>query len=288
VSVRSGESFRRSQWSLNYSANVFDDERQGYQSLFFNLAYPVTRQLSVEGLVGYDQGDYVTLAEDETFRWRITPVWDPSDDTTLAVGFGQRYGGEDWYLSTVKRFARGILRADYERVVSDFRSQIATSDVVQFEDAFGDPIGDPLVNQELSGSVGQITLRPGLFLLERFRGTFSYRLGRTNLNWQVWQDRRTFDGADLDQTDSYSYLTLTRPLTQRASGSAQFYAWNHQEEDPTRTDFTQLQLSLVWSYRLNRHTSAGVRYSYLERSSDVARQDYDENRLWLTLDYRLQ
>lgn len=289
VRVQSGESFRRSRWTLDYETYAFRaDDQSDRQSLFFTLAYPVTGQLSVEGLVGYDTGDFVTVAEGETFRWRITPVWDLSDDSTVAVGFGQRYGGNDWYLRLVKRFARGIVRADYERTISDFRSEIATNDVVQFEDAFGMPITDPLANQDLSGTVGQTALRSGVFLLERFRGTFSYQLGRTNLNWRVWQDRRSYDDANVDRTDSYSYLTLRRPLNPRAAVSGEIYLWNHQEDDPRRADFTQYRLSLQWTYRLNRRTNASVRYSYLERNSDVVRQDYDENRLWLTLNYRLQ
>jgi uncharacterized protein (PEP-CTERM system associated) len=291
ISVRSGEYFSRTTWSVIWRANVFNTGNSGsrtnYETLYGTVSYRVDRNWQIEGLAGYDNGSYASQNDTRSPRWRITPTWTPSANTTLAFGYGRRYEGNDWYLRLRHQFKKLVVSAEYETVLSDARTQLLTQDVVQFEDPFGEPIRDPLSNQELSGSINNPSLVNDVFVLQRLRGMLGYRFGRNNLTLRLWRDNRTYQESDLDYVDDYSILELVRAMNPRMNGSIRLDLWGHQEDTVNSVDFTQYRASLQLSYRVNERTSTSILYSYLNRASDSDLQDYDENRLMLTLNWAL-
>jgi len=294
ISVRSGEYFSRATWSVIWRANLFDTgsnsssgNRTDYQTLYGTVAYRINRKWQIEGLAGYDDGSYASQNDTQSPRWRITPIWTPSANTTLGVGYGRRYEGNDWYLQFRHLFKKLAVTAEYEKTISDARTQLLTQDVVQFEDPFGGAIQDPLRNQNLSGSITNPALVNGVFVLERLRGTLGYNFGRNNLTLSVWRDNRTYQESNLDYVDNYSTLQWNRALNPRTNGLVRLDLWRHQDGTDDLFDFTQYQASMQLSYRVNERTSTSILYSYLNSTSDSEFEDYDENRLWLTLDWAL-
>lgn len=294
VSVRSGDYFNRTAWSVVWRANVFDTgnggDRNNYQTLYGTVSYRINRRWQIEGLAGYDNGSYGSYGsqnDTQSPRWRITPIWTPSANTTVALGYGRRYEGNDWYLRFRHLFKKLVVTAQYERTISDARNELLNQEVVQFEGPFGAPIQDPLQNQQLSGSITNPALVSGTFILERLRGTLGYNFGRNRVTLDVWQDNRTYQESDLDYVDNYSTLKWNRSLRPRTDGLVRFDYWKYQDGSDDIYDFTQYQASLQLSYRLNQKATTSVLYSYLNRTSDYEFYDFAENRLWLTLDWAL-
>ena len=79
----------------------------------------------------------------------MTPVWTPSPAISGEVGYGERYSRKDRYLSLSRRFKQAILRAEYERMLSDSRTKVLDEDVVQFEDVFGNPVRNLAFNHDV-------------------------------------------------------------------------------------------------------------------------------------------
>ena len=288
VRVRSGEMFSRFTWGATAESNVFNrDDSTRYQTLIANLGYRITDQWQIQGLAGYDDGNYLSQDDTRTPRWRITPVWTPSPNTSVGVGYGERYGGTDWYMSLRRRFTKATLSANYEVVLSDSRTELLNEDVVQFEDPFGDPVTNPAFNQDVDGTVTTGDLLPGTFVLERLRGVFAYRSGRNNFTWQLRRDERDYQAVNFDYSDMFSYMTLRRALDPRSSAALRFDVWNRQQDNDARADFTQYRASVLYTRRLSRKLQTAIRYSYTTRESDAPRQNYNENRIVLTLNWNL-
>ncbi len=291
VSVRSGDYFSRLPWSVVWQTNAYESGgsagNTNYETLYGTMTYRFNRIWSIQGLGGYDSGSYLTQSDTQTPRWRITPRWTPSENTALAVGYGNRYGGDDWYLQYRHRFRKLIATAQYEKTISDARTYLLTQDVVQFEDPAGNPIEDPTQNQDLSGTITNPALVDDVFILERLRGTLNYRLGRSNLSLSAWRSERIYERTNLGYSDTYGMLQWDRLLNPRWIGTARLTLWQHQVDDVNSADFFQSLASLQLTYRLNERSSTSVFVSHLIRTSDYDFDDYDENRVMLTFDWAL-
>ena len=150
VRIRGGKIFLRSTWEATYESNVFNrEDSTRYETLIAGLGYRITYQWRIQALAGYDNGSYLSQNDTRTSRWRMTPVWTPSPAISVAVGYGERYSGKDWYLSPSRRFKRATLRAEYQRMLADSRTEVLDEDVVQFEDVFGDPVRNSAFNHDV-------------------------------------------------------------------------------------------------------------------------------------------
>lgn len=150
VRIRSGKIFLRSTWRATYGSNVFNrEDSTRHETLIASLGYRLTYQLRIQALAGYDDGSYLSQNDTPSSRWRMTPVCTPSPAISVAVGYGERYSGNDWYLSLSRRFKRATLRAEYQRMLSDARTEVLDEDVVQFEDVFGGPVRNSAFNHDV-------------------------------------------------------------------------------------------------------------------------------------------
>lgn len=296
VRLTSGEYFSRMPWQLVWygnalvnNANTNGTANNRYSELTFTANYRWDRELTIQGLAGYDNNSYGGLDETRAPRWRITPIWSPTSQTTIGLGYGHRYFGNDWYLRWEHRLKRTIFSLEYDSTVSDARTSILSQDVVSFQDPFGDAI-DPVTGGDFTGSNTNPVLTAGTFVLNQLRGRFAWRRGRNYLSLDVWQDERDYEISDVSYLDTYSTLTLNRSMTQLARGSLRLDYWQHSDQSgssPRAADFTQYRLSLSWEYDLSERLAADVTYSFINRASDFEDEDYDENRLYLTLNWRL-
>lgn len=289
VTVTSGEMFSRMPWSLRWSSNVWTSGQNRYNQFSFNTSYRVNSELSVGGTLGFDSSFFDGSQTGRDPRWRITPRWTPTSNTSIAIGYGHRFSGNDWYLSIQRSFKRSTLDLRYETTISDARTALLDQDVVAFQDPFGNPI-DPATTQDFTGINTTPALVNDTYVQNRLSATYAWTRGRNNVTFSLRQDDRSYQVSNVSTLDLYSTIGYSRSLTSRAQGSATLNIWAHDDRQVTlasENDFTEYRLNLAYGYSLGARTSTSVTYSFINRQSGSQGYDFGENRLYLTLNYQL-
>ncbi|MBV5275258.1 MAG: TIGR03016 family PEP-CTERM system-associated outer membrane protein, partial [Lamprocystis purpurea] len=161
LTIASGDYFSRAPWDVAAFSNIFsrdndkdsDNDTDGISNIRGTVTYPVSAKWNIQGLVGYEWGQYESLSEPGGWRWRVTPYWSPSQNTSIGLGYGWRYFGADYFASIKYRHKKTVVTMSYEVAVSNARTALLDTPVVYFEDAFGEPIISPTSEQTLAGSV---------------------------------------------------------------------------------------------------------------------------------------
>ena len=296
LTITSGKYFSRLSWQLTGTSEIFDlgQSPQGYQGygtstsdLNLTLTYPFSGQWSVQGLVGYEWGNYDSLSQPGGWRWRVTPYWSPSPNTTVGLGYGWRYFGADYFADIQHQYKKTVFNLTYEIVVSNARTALLDQEVVNFQDPFGQPITNPTANQNLSGSVLNPALVSGVFVQHQLLASVARQFGRSTGTLSITQNRWDYQDSANQVDDTQGNIVFTRALSQRSSGTVGLQYWMYNQSVVGGADFTQYQLWAGMSRRVNRRVTGDARYSYSQRRSDALGQGYTENALWLTLNWTL-
>ena len=293
LAITSGSAFSRLTWSLNASSNLVDLQQQrryngsGTTQTLARATYVLTNQWQIEGLIGYDFGNYQSQQDPNGFRWRVTPYWQPSPRARIGVGFGYRFDGNDYYLDLRYQRARTALAAKYDIIVTNARDSLREAQVVNFQNPFGQPVTQPLSSQLLSGSISNPPLTAGYYIQNHFMLSASHRFNRTaaTLNVDNWRYDYQDTGAVVNQNQGT--LSLDRSLSRRASGSLGLQYWTNESPGGAAERFEQVSLWTQFTYQLTRRTSGSLRYTYNQQNSATSARRFDTNTLWLTLTWNM-
>lgn len=295
LKIASGDYFARTPWDVaafsnsfgSANANANANDTDGISNIRGTVTYPVSAKWNIQGLVGYEWGQYESLSEPGGWRWRVTPYWSPSRNTSIGLGYGWRYFGTDYFASINYRRKKTVVTMSYEIVVSNARTALLDTPVVYFEDPFGEPIINPTSEQTLAGSVSNPPLVAGVFLQYQSLASIAHRLGRTTGYLSVNQNRWDYQRSGIQVDDLQGSLLFHRALSRRTRGEVGAQYWLYSQFAVGAVDFDQFKIWGALSYQVNRRVSGSIRYFYNQRSSDTATQSFDENGLWLTMNWGL-
>ena len=299
LTIASGDYFSRAPWDVAAFSNIFSrdndndndndnyNDTDGISNVRGTVTYPVSAKWNIQGLVGYEWGQYESLSEPGGWRWRVTPYWSPSRNTSIGLGYGWRYFGADYFASINYRRKKTVVTMSYEVVVSNARTALLDTPVVYFEEAFGEPIISPTSEQTLAGSVSNPPLVAGVFLQYQSLASIAHRIGRTTGYFSVNQNRWDYQRSGIQVDDLQGSLLFNRALSRRTRGEVGAQYWLYSQFAVGAVDFDQFKIWGALSYQVNRRVSGSIRYFYNQRSSDTATQSFDENGLWLTMNWGL-
>ena len=157
-----------------------------------------------------------------------------------------------------------------------------------FENPFGEPV-DPGLVQDLPGTSTTPILVNDTYVQNRFSGTLAWRRGRNGISLNAWRSEYKYQQSDVSYLDTYSTLSYRRSLTPTSSGSLYLSFQKHDEQSGSasqQSDYNLYRLSLQWSKTLSQHMTASVLYSFITRESGSSLYDYNENRLFMTLNWQ--
>ncbi len=299
--IRSGKYFSRTSWSIVGESDLVGQgsgnwggingsntgSGTGTSEVYAEVTYPITDQWALTAIAGYDWGNYDSFQDPNGPRWRFTPYWQPSSATRIGLGYGQRYNSPDYFVDISHRWSRTSISLRYDIVASNARSAIINTNVVNFEDAYGEPITQPLQTQVLSGSVANPALRGGYYIQDHLNLAASHDFGRTSASLSFDSYRWDYQDSPEITTQNQGTLTLSRALTRRAQGSASLQYWTYAQSVGAAEDFDQLSLSTQVSYQINRRLNSSVQYSYSQQDSSSTWRGFSANTLWLTLNWNM-
>ena len=300
-SITSGDYFSRLSWSVKGQSDLIGNDsfnaNRGNASSFGNgtgtstvygeLAYPITEQWSLTAIAGYDWGNYDAVQDPNGPRWRLTPYWQPSRAARIGLGYGQRYDSPDYFVDIGYQLSRTAISLRYDIVVSNARSSILNANVVNFQDAFGQPIAQPLQTQVLSGSVSNPALRGGYFVQDHLNLSATHRFGRTTASLSIDNYRWDYQDTANIVTQNQGTLTVTRALNPRATGSASVQYWIYDQSENGAENFEQLSLTTNFSYTLSRRLTSSLQYTFNQQNSSSPWRGFSANALWATLNWSM-
>jgi uncharacterized protein (PEP-CTERM system associated) len=307
LTVASGSYFYRMPWSLNYSSNFFDvEDGSGFSQVWGQVGYRFDARYRVDLLLGYDSqnvGDNFSDSEGrdlgDGLRWQPRFTWTPNAETSATVGAGQASYGNDYYLNVVRKQKRFALGLTYASTIENSRQVILREQVIPFEDAFGNPIFDPIAGGQINQVVNTPTLIDETYVNDNLSAVVAFQGRRTTVSFNASVNWDRYQFSDVETVQSLGSVALDHRLSSKMSGRAVLLYQTYTQKPAADADYDQYRLELGLSYRLGRKTTAGLAY-YMSQSSAQGGQatgvggsdfasttatqtgNWDENRIVLT------
>jgi len=289
VSIVSGTDFNKTRWRIQWRRDLWDAERdQGTGSLSASVTYALSSRYRITSVLGYDDSTYVARnGRSQGFRWEIRLGWTPKPASRFELGFGQAYYGNFGSFTALHRHKRWALRASYRVSIQNAVTAIQDQVVVPLVDEFGNPILSPITGDVVEASITTPALVDDSYLLQNWTSSVAYDWGRNRaqLRWYVTQ--RDYSQADSDTFDSQLWLTLTRRLTPRLSGSAGLRYWDHSQSGTGGYDYQQTGVDARLTYALGPRTDIWMRFARQQRDATLQVDEFSENRVSLDFVFRL-
>lgn len=300
AALTSGSAFGRVSWGLNLLQQNSDFQDRANVKLTTtsgSLGYLVSSRVRLTGTVGHESNSFATTTGETPggFFWNTRVFWAPSTRTTLDIGFGHRFYGNNWSLAFKTRGPHSTWTADYSESLNTSNNQFASG-----------ASGTTLAQQSFDLSRNVLTNQ--VFLEKRFGTAFSWTKGKSDFRVDAFHSRKTtqIDGntntriniGSVNLINNNDPFLATNNLTQvgvngawnwrfasNLSSNVSFGVTRNSYTDLNRTDTTSnLQIGL------NRQFSSQLNGSVLlrrqNRDSDQSNADYSENALTGSINYK--
>ena len=292
-----------SRFSLGVTGNYSEveyDERTGGRDAFNNelssarvrSSYQLSSQWQINAYVGEEWNDFLTVGDEtEGTFWDVGVQWTPSKRVTVAVGIGDRFFGETPRFDISYEHKRSALRASYRRDLTYDRG-LRTVDPTAFEleQLLEQAIQQVLAGEPVTFTGTPTTITNSPILNEQFTLSYSYTGRRTTINLNAGRSEQTRAQDGRDSIFSNVSLSARRKLS-RSLALETSVSWDDRETGDLASGVLQRD-SDTWRARIGFEKELGVNtnllfnYQYSQRSSEFAVDEYDENRLTLTLRYQ--
>ncbi len=284
--IDSGSRFSRLPWSLSYSQQRVDNE-SGTISSFerFNgtLRYVFNRKYSAFVNAGVENNKFSTSQDDsDGFSWDAGATWTPSSRTRLEAGYGERFFGNNYSFSLSHQSRRAAWTASYSEDITTTRQSQLDRQLIPLLDAFGAPILDPGTGLLVQVPVDSATITEEVLVAKQFQGGVTLRGRRTDASINVFNTQRDFQLSGGNETVFGGSASVSRQLSQRTTVSLSG-GWQQSElAGGTRED--QLwNAGVSMTRQFARDLSAQADYRRVQQESDLAANEYEENRFSLNL-----
>lgn len=281
TSIRSGKRFQRMTWSLVGSREKIDNE-SGRNSEFQRVAaetrYHFSRKYSLILNGGIEKNDFATSrsSQDGPF-WQVGLSWTPSPRTSIDAGFGKRFFGKNYFFDLSHRSRRTVWSASYNEDTSTVRQVQLERQLIPLVDAFGEPILVPGTDTQILIPVDTATLTNEVLIRKRFNADVAVKGRRTKANFGVFHERRDFQLTGDEET----VFGLTAGADRRLSRHTSLKLSGRWQTTDLRSGNTQTfwRTTVGLTREFARDVSGALRYSHERQTSDLARDEYAENRV---------
>lgn len=277
-------------WSLqgNHQKITYDDDSQfqhqqdELSSVTFNTGYQFSRKWALFGSVGEEMNDYVSVNDDIDGRsWTAGFHWTPNPRTSVQASMGERFFGSTPSVSITHRLKHSRFQLSYDKSLTYTRSLRTETQFFGIIDEDGEPILTPDGEILLIG-LNSTTVTRSPIVDERLRFGYRWSKGRTVLS---------LDGSRSEQQreeDAYTANFMTysagvqRKLTPYLTGHARVVMTEttvDRDSEALGHDSEVFRLYLTLVKRLGTKTSLSMSYTYSDRQSEFAADEYQENRV---------
>jgi uncharacterized protein (PEP-CTERM system associated) len=320
ASLNSGTRFTDLSWGLNYSIRDVNnrDENVGdstFESVTASAGYALNRKFRVFGTVGQEWNDFLSASETDGTSWSVGAGWAPTRRTSLEASVGERFFGNTYSMTARHRTRATNWNLTYVEDVSDISQFLGTTGTV-YDYLCIDPNQPPssdeffkefkawpfsfspeqaypnlICSQPLGGKPGLLfDLRNGVFVSKTLRAGVSWGKGKLNYSLNAFDTRRDYQLLDSEDRSrgvigavNYRYAPKTNVIGSvgltRNEVPAALSGTTDREDD-------LLTLSLGINHQFATDLSGALTFRHIQRDSNVADADYEENRLTASVNMR--
>ncbi len=301
--LASGADFYRLSWSLNYSYTLARLQNAPstpqYSSNAYlrtvsgTLGYLLTRHLQVNGTVGRDDNQYLSLTNTSGNFWSAGLAWRPSEHTSISGSVGHRYFGRTYAFSLKQRTPFSSWTASYTQSVSTlpmFLNMLAAFNVwscngvsVASTSSIVPPqAGCTIVPNALAVGVASLPYNQ-VFISKAFVAGVTWTRKRLGLSLTGSDVRRLYQLNNSQDRSRYVTAMATYQLTPRSSLVATASVNNNQIPAGVFTPVARNDMYYFGSLGINRqfgpNTTGSLMYNYQQLNSNVSSVDYIANSL---------
>ena len=308
ASLNSGTRFTDLSWGLNYSIREANnrDENVGdstFERVTASAGYVLTRKFRVFGSVGQEWNDFLSVTETDGTSWSVGAGWAPTRRTSLEASVGERFFGNTYSATARHRTRTSNWNLSYVEDVSDISQFLGTTgtmydyqclvdgEIQIFEDwPFSFPPA-PTNCVSFNAKPGLLfDLRNGVFVAKTLRAGVSWGKGKLNYSLSAFATRRDYQLLDREDRSrgvtgavNYRYAPKTNVIGSvgltRNEVPAALSSTTDREDD-------LLTLSLGINHQFATDLSGALTFRHIQRDSNVADADYEENRLMASVNMR--
>ncbi len=276
---------------LDYSyRNIKRTDREDvYSSVAtLGLIFHLDRFWGLTGTLGYEKGNYEVGdgKQPEGWRWNVGAIWTPSSRVRVNLAAGERFFGRDYSLDVSYRHRRSILTATYRTSFQTAGGLIGQQDNFPRLDAFGNPVSNPLGQNDntLFGTNASLNTNE-VYREDDFELHWALTGKRHRLDARAYYRNREYGETGRDQLDWGLSGNLTHSLSARSSLFGRV-TWDVLTERNLDRDFTRYSLEIGFDRRLGPETRTRISvYNGAGNYSDDTRS-YREHRLNASISHR--
>lgn len=247
----------------------------------------VTNSILLNASVGREDNVFLSELDDiDGEFWDAGLTWNPNARVQISAGYGERFFGETPRFNASYRHKRSTLQANYQRDIQFPRNIRAGNGGGDPDDPFDPGVGfpgDPLPGDGNPTFIGQSPV-----LTETFSLSYRFSARRTNfgVNANDSSQTRVEDGRVGEFLSVSAFIS--RNLGPRLSANLRI-RWNENQgqlaADDTGPAISRetITVSVGLQRQLLQNISANLNYSYREQTSNVASNEFAENRVDLGL-----
>lgn len=306
--LNSGSRFSDLSWGLDYSIREVNNRDKGvgnstFERLTASLGYILSRKFRVFGSVGQEWNDFLSATKNDGSSWSVGAGWAPTRRTSLEASVGERFFGNTYSAKARHRTRTSNWDLSYVEDVSDISQFMGTAGTLYdyqclvdgekqiFEDwPFSFPPAATNCESFNTKPGLLFDLRNGVFVSKTLRAGVSWGKGKLNYSLGAFDTRRDYLVLDSEDRSrgvigavNYRYAPKTNVtgsvgLT-RNEVPAALSGTIDREDD-------LLTLSLGINHQFATDLSGALTLRHIQRDSNVADVDYEENRLMASVNMR--
>lgn len=286
ITLFNGRYFNDLTWSLTSEGAFvsFDDreDENNFNRLIARVDYRLNRRWQLNSWFGYDDNDVRTTRDINGFFWNLGATYAPNTRSWFRFGYGERFNEPDYRLDFNHRHRHTTWTAEYRREIQTAQGEFLERGLFPETDSSGNPVDDPILDQDSLGVDPGSSQNDALYLLDRFRFLLRWERKRTRLDTELRYDQR--DDLQIDDVthDWGLRMTLERETTSRSTVSIRGSWLNHSEDGDSDNDYRQWSARLQYRYRFSARTNLRLAYQFTTRDAEND-TNFDEERINLLL-----
>lgn len=308
ASLNSGTRFTDLSWGLNYSIREVNNRDKNVDDATFervtaSAGYALNRKFRVFGSVGQEWNDFLSTTETDGSSWSVGAGWAPTRRTSLEASVGERFFGTTYSATARHRTRASNWNLSYAEDISDISQFLGTTgtmfdylclvdgEIQLFDDwPFSFPPA-PTNCVSFNPKPGLLfDLRNGVFVAKTLRAGVNWGKGKLNYSLNAFDTRRDYQLLDSEDRSrgvigavNYRYAPKTNIIGSvgltRNEVPAALSGTTDREDD-------LLTLSLGVNHQFATDLSGALTFRHIQRDSNVADADYEENRLTASVNMR--
>lgn len=319
-SLSSGPRFTRTSWDLSYSQRSVNHSNGGQASTFqsFNASgsLVVNRYVRVHSSVGVEDNQFTgSRNQGGAPTWSIGGTLTPSRLTSVSGSYGHRSFGNTKSFDFQHHHRRVIIGGSYSEELRTSNDLLREQQLIPLVDEFGNPVFDPVGNDDFGVPTEDLTLTNDVFINRRLSVNIGYQRKRDNFSVRIFRSEResqstqTAEGTPETETTTGTSASWRRSFSHRMSGGVRSLYQSTEGgltsagnlggggigggtgsggfggRGPTRGAGEFVSFSPFLSYVIGPHVSSQLSYSYTERITDDPNSEYSENSVQGSLSF---